>query len=400
MYEQLSKLFYKSPNNYENLCKNRYESISSYHLPIVISKHNAFYCVTNDMLYALNKIHENVDKLELVQSSLPIVASNFCLNSCLIDEILDTNEIEGVHSSRKEITIALKSNVTKPVKFQGIAHKYKKMMDDNVKYKTCKDIRSLYDELILPEISNEDKPDGNIFRLDSVSVYDSSNRECHVGVYPESSIIEYMEKSLVILNDNNIPILIRTAIFHYLFGYIHPFYDGNGRTIRFITSYILNKTLSPILGYRLAYTVKHNKKMYEKGFDDCNDPKNYGDITPFILMFLEIINKSTLEITEKLNKAKEKLEYFQSLMKNLDISKDEKRILYIFIQNGLFDNTPLSKTNLIEIISQEQKISLTKLNELLKNLTDKNKLPIFDRFEGHKKVFYLDMDLFEQYCQS
>ena len=101
-----------------------------------------------------------------------------------------------------------------------------------------------------------------------------------------------------------------------------------------------------------------------------------------------------------MNKAKEKLEYFQSLMKNLDISKDEKRILYIFIQNGLFDNTPLSKTNLIEIISQEQKISLTKLNELLKNLTDKNKLPIFDRFEGHKKVFYLDMDLFEQYCQS
>ena len=397
MYEQLKKLFYKSPDIYNILCESRYSSISSYHLPITISGHDAFYCVTNDMIYLLNKIHENVNKLNNVQRSLPIVACNFCLNSCLIDEIMDTNEIEGVHSSRREITIALKPN-TNAVRFKGIARKYSKMAKDNVKYETCKDIRSLYDELVLPEIEEKLRPDGNIFRRDSASVYDNKDRECHIGVNPESAIIEYMEKSLSILNDDNIPILIRTAIFHYLFGYIHPFYDGNGRTSRFISSYIINKTLNPILGFRIAYIVKHNRKTYEKGFDDCNDSKNYGDITPFILMFLDMVNKATVEITDKLKKAQEKLMYFELLMDKLKLDKMQEKVLFIFIQNGLFDNTPLDKYNLIDILAQEVKISMTKLNQILKNLREDLQLPIIDHFEGHRKVYTLDMKLFEQYC--
>lgn len=40
---------------------------------------------------------------------------------------------------------------------------------------------------------------------------------------PESKIIEYMNKALYILNDQSIDILIRVSLFHYYFGYIHPF---------------------------------------------------------------------------------------------------------------------------------------------------------------------------------
>ncbi len=30
--------------------------------------------------------------------------------------------------------------------------------------------------------------------------------------------------------------LVSIAVFHYLFGYVHPFYDGNGRMARYLSS--------------------------------------------------------------------------------------------------------------------------------------------------------------------
>ena len=59
----------------------------------------------------------------------------------------------------------------------------------------------------------------------------------------------------------NIEILIRISIFHYLIGYIHPFYNGNGRLSRFVSSYLLSRDLEPLLSYRLSYTIKENIKV-------------------------------------------------------------------------------------------------------------------------------------------
>lgn len=83
-----------------------------------------------------------------------------------------------------------------------------------------------------------------------------------------------MNKALAILNDKSIECVFRISIFHYLFGYIHPFYDGNGRTSRFISSYLLSKEFESIIGYRMSYSIKENINDYYKAFKVCNDPKN------------------------------------------------------------------------------------------------------------------------------
>ncbi len=91
-------------------------------------------------------------------------------------------------------------------------------------------IRKLYDEILLQDVIAEDKndePDGLIFRKNSVEI-SSGSKVIHHGIANEKGIIELMEKALKILNNEKINILIRVAIFHYLFEYIHPFYNGNG----------------------------------------------------------------------------------------------------------------------------------------------------------------------------
>ena len=102
-----------------------------------------------------------------------------------------------------------------------------------------------------------------------------------------------MTKSLEFLNCDDVNILFRIAIFHYIFGYIHPFYDGNGRMSRFISSVLLYNNLNTkILAFRLSYTIKQNINEYYKAFKECNDPKNKGDLTPFVFMFFDIILKA------------------------------------------------------------------------------------------------------------
>ena len=93
-------------------------------------------------------------------------------------------------------------------------------------------------ELVLDEVVAGDPNHvsmGNLFRTSPVSVIDAAQRPiCH-GVEPEAGIIELMDRALSILNNDELPVLVRVSVFHFMFAYAHPFYDGNGCTNWFIS---------------------------------------------------------------------------------------------------------------------------------------------------------------------
>lgn len=139
-----------------------------------------------------------------------------------------------------------------------------------------------------------------------------------------------MNKALAILNDKSIECVFRISIFHYLFGYIHPFYDGNGRTSRFISSYLLSKEFESIIGYRMSYSIKENINDYYKAFKVCNDPKNKGDLTPFIIMFTDIIDDSLHKLVYALEKRLEQLTHYRKCIIFLPKGADENIVICIF----------------------------------------------------------------------
>ena len=59
------------------------------------------------------------------------------------------------------------------------------------------------------------KPDGKIFRKDPVEITSATDKILHQGVYPEEKLIDNMSIALNILNDKEIPFLIRVIVFHY-----------------------------------------------------------------------------------------------------------------------------------------------------------------------------------------
>ena len=73
-----------------------------------------------------------------------------------MDEVKATNDIEGVHSTRKEIQDILDGNVSKSERLESIVHKYKRLMDHaEIPFYTCKDIRRFYDDFAHEEIKKK-----------------------------------------------------------------------------------------------------------------------------------------------------------------------------------------------------------------------------------------------------
>lgn len=376
-YVLLSHLFYKDKNEYKSLFEQRIASESTYILPIKIGEHSAFYCLCPEIHNISLKIMQLDKSIANIRRSLPKEALVQFTKKCLIDEIKLTNDIEGVYSTRKELESVLNeiNENGKKKRFHGLLNKYSMLVSDNeFPLNTSTDIREIYNDLVLKEVSedcSDNIPDGEIFRKDMAEVATPTQKVIHHGAYPETKIIQLMEQSLNILNKKDIPILIRISIFHYLFGYIHPFYDGNGRTARFISSYLLSKEFEFLIGFRLSYTIKAHIKEYYDAFKECNNENNLGDLTPFIIMFLNIILESFENLNEALEIRKNQLLKYSDILDNdIDMSDELKNFTFILIQFTLFSDEGITKKQLC----QELEISPSTVDKRLAKLRAANML--------------------------
>ena len=373
-YVLLSHLYYKDKNEYKALYEQRISAESTRVLPIKIGNHRAFYCLCPEIHSISMQIMQLDKKISQIQNELPNAALIQFANRCLVDEIKLTNDIEGVYSTRKELVSVLNevSNKAEKKRFYGLLNKYKMLISGNeFALSTSTDIRDIYNDLVLKEVSEDcvdNVPDGEIFRKDMAEVTTPTQKVIHKGVYPETKIIQLMEQALNILNQKEIPILVRISVFHYLFGYIHPFYDGNGRTSRFISSYLLSKEFEFLIGFRLSYTIKAHIKEYYDAFKECNDEKNLGDLTPFIIMFLNIILESFQNLYDALEKRINHLLKFSNVIEsNSKMSDELKAFANILIQVSLFSNEGITKKQLgLELDISESTVNkrLTKLREM------------------------------------
>ena len=352
---ELSKLYYQNRDAYEKIYQERFSSVHTVRLNFNINGNPAFFERTPEIVEMLTNILRWNGEVSKLCVLLPGAALDQFARRCLIDEIVLTNGIEGVRSTRREISDILDEPRTRNRRrrFYGLVRNYQTLMKkESVSLESCQDIRKIYDELVLDEVRAENPkniPDGRLFRKNSVSVYSPSQKEIHRGVYPESRIIEQMEQALAFLNGDSCDILYRIAAFHYLLEYIHPFYDGNGRLGRFLCSYLLSRELSPVTGYRISYTIREQINEYYRAFATCNDFKNRGDLTPFIRMFMNIIQISVGKLKESLQEGYDRLTRCAELIPAFPESGESKmaELYYLLLEAALFSEYGVSAKEIL-----------------------------------------------------
>ena len=392
-YELLSSLYYKGKKEYEQEYNDRFNSIASKRLNISIEENQCFYILTEEVVNKLYNVMVLNQKLDKLTSEIPGIALQQYIKKCLIDEIVLTNEIEGVVSTRKDINEILENVEDKNKRLTGLVNKYLNLCsEENIDIITCNDVRNIYNDLLWEEISEDDKlnlPDGVYFRKEGVDVLSSFKNVIHKGVMPEEKINLMMTQALNILNDRDIIPILRIAIFHYLFGYIHPFYDGNGRTSRFISSYLLSKELNTLTGFGLSYAIKENISQYYKGFKTVNEKKNKGDLTPFIISFLDILSK---ELESLNNSVIERINIINRYSKVIEVmekkDKQKQNIIYVIFQETLFGEACIDVSSLMKYA----KASKYKVTQVLKEYDDmliKNKI-------GRKNYYSFDLAVVDE----
>lgn len=368
----LLKKYHQNESESQKLYSDLYNSILAHRIDIPIRQLNAqreftaFYYYTEDIVQILSFIMCELRRLTNITTTLPPIAIKAFERACLIEEIQSSNAIEGVRSTRKEIKVAIDeqdmtASLRRPRLWSTVNKYLKLQQQEEIAFSKSSDLRNFYDEFLADEIKRDDPknlPDGTVFRKESVDVW-SKTKVIHRGIVPEEKIIQYMGAALGVLQNEQIPGLIRIAIFHYLFGYIHPFYDGNGRTSRFITSYYLARLLHPLVAIRLSITIKKSLRVYYKLFEDTNHQGNYGDLTPFVTGFLWLIQKSITRVNEILQERNEKLKNLAQQLENKyfksQSSQTDQRIYFILLQAYLFSDDGASLEEIAGVLRKNKK---------------------------------------------
>ena len=187
--------------------------------------------------------------------------------------------------------------------------------------------------------------------------------------------------------------MYRVAVFHYLLGYIHPFYDGNGRLNRFISSYMLTRELETIIGYNLSSTIKENLSLYNKAFVECNDKANRGELTIFVDMFLDILVESIQSLLSALETRSNSWDHYKTGIDKLPFAdkKSMSKLYKALVLNELFAQ------NKIDILTLKEQTGLSDptLRKQLK-LFDEAGLLITDS-AGRRYQYGIDLVKMDQF---
>lgn len=253
-------------------------------------------------------------------------------------------------------------------RFTGLMKTYL-FIDEIEPFKEISDFRELYDNLVSDEIAKDDAPDGVLFRKKHVRVNDGTHI-LHIGVYPETKIIEALNSLINYLEDKQHPELYRYMVAHYYYEYIHPFYDGNGRTGRLIICSYISRYLERYSAITLSYAINKNKSKYYKALEEVSSPLNRGEMTFYLIDMLELLSAGQEGIIEDLEMNFSKIERIGELFNN-DYWRDqmeEAELFKIMIYLSVFTNeTDFAISKLMDISSK----SRYKINQIMTSLAEK-----------------------------
>lgn len=288
-------------------------------------------------------ITENIQKnIYLIENSatedlfnaIPIDIELSVITDSLIDEAYNSSVIEGAFSTKKRTKEMVENNLTP-------RDKNEKMILNNfyaLKY-ILDNIHNPLDEnmiLSIYRILTEDtlKEDEIVekYRTDFVGVWDIK-RGCFSYKAPEHSQVQYLMDDLIDFIHNNVDFhpLIKACIIHFYFVYIHPFFDGNGRTARAISyMYLLQQEYDFFKFFSISSLINEERKKY---YDSIENTELYeSDMTYFIDYYLNMIIKSIQKIKEQFQKEFGK-KLIKDLLENIGIilNKRQNKIINYFI---------------------------------------------------------------------
>lgn len=308
----------------------------------------------------MQEIQDKSKTIQMLADSLPNVAKEQFYREQLYKAVVNTNEIEGIRTTRKEVSDALDALLNKHSRqirlFSTVRMYYDTLLNSTLKIENLETIREIYDELTEGEIEKGNDLDGVLFRNNRVEIVDEKSGKIeHIPPKEEKDIVIQLSNWLTFINSSEVPFLIKAFLAHYFFENIHPFYDGNGRTGRYILSRYLSRKLDIYSGLAISQKINENKKKYYDAFSITGDFKNRAEGTFFVLNMLELLRDGQADIIGFLTYKKSILDSFVEYMADSkNFTEIEKEVLHLVFQSTIFVDDPkdgIKDREIVEMLS-------------------------------------------------
>ncbi|MDD2585083.1 MAG: Fic family protein [Syntrophomonadaceae bacterium] len=257
--------------------------------------------------------------------------------NALIDEAFFSSVIEGAFSTKKK-TAEMINKKLKP------KDKSEQMILNNyfaLEY-ILENLSAPIDEYMILKIynivtENTLAPDDIVEKYRNDYVYVMNNMGDRV-IYqpPHHSQVQNLINELVafINTDDGQHPIIKACIIHFYFVYIHPFFDGNGRTARAISyMYLLKNGYNFFKFFSISSVINSEKQKYYKALKDTEDYE--ADLTYFIDFYSRMILNSIARIEEKFAKEfhKKVIQVFLD-RQNIALTKRQRKFIEFSIRSN------------------------------------------------------------------
>ncbi|MEY2828733.1 MAG: hypothetical protein RIQ33_591 [Bacteroidota bacterium] len=237
------------------------------------------------------ELQEYIDRLDAKQQQLtnarplPDVALQRIKENMTIEWTYNSNSIEGNTLTLQETKMVLEDGMTVGGKslrehFETINHKegidfiYNLVMPN---YQiTERDILQLHSIVL----NNIEKDFAGRYRSGAVRITGAN------FIPPNAlKVYDFMAQLMewVNIETNTLHPLVMATIFHHRFVWVHPFFDGNGRSVRLLFNLLLMKK-----GYPPAIILRNDRKKY---YDALNKANN-GELSKLLLLMAQAMERS------------------------------------------------------------------------------------------------------------
>ncbi|ABV67332.1 Fic family protein [Aliarcobacter butzleri] len=218
------------------------------------------------------ELQNRIDKIkDFWKSTEYFVQEKFSLEllkETLIFEGYYSSTIEGAHSTMKRArTLAKGHEEPKNKDEMMVLNNFKALMDLRKENQLLNHdlIKNLHK--ITTDKTLEFENDSGEYRTEPNEIVDSMQKVIFTPPANIDTMKKMLDELLIFLEPDDLkkPIdnIYKSIAFHFIFAYIHPFIDGNGRTVRILFTYLLK-----YYGYDMFYYISLSEIIYRKKAKD------------------------------------------------------------------------------------------------------------------------------------
>jgi Fic family protein len=333
------------------------------------------------LLKKMNQI-DSVAKRQLEEIASMEIHKELLLES-MFDEAFYSSVIEGAFSTKKRAKVVVQHKKPKDKSEQMIMNNYLGMMYvlENMNQSIDEEsILTLHKTLTKDTLSEENITE----KYRTGSVYVKSDMGEIIYEAPDVQHVEPMMKNLIqfIQEEDDaqfIHPIIKASIIHFYIGFIHPFFDGNGRVARALAyMYLLKHGYDFFKFFSISSIISKHRKKYYQSYLLSEEPER--DLTYFIDTQIDIAQESIEEVINRLSSI-----YNQELLNDrlekdyVILSKRQKKFLHYMDRKD---------SNLITVKDYEKQFKVA-YETARKDLNELDGLGLVKKIKKGKKYIYI-----------